>query len=287
MPFASPVPVALLMSAFALSGTVACVQIDAGESRYVDTVEKQFAVSGPPTVKLSTFDGSIEVDTWDRSDVKVTIERRAVDKSAAETMHITAVQDGDAVEVSVRRDRPQSTGGLNITIGSYSAHLKVTVPVKARIEAGTGDGRVSVRRLNGDISVRTGDGSIALTDVAGAVDVASGDGSIQIEGVLTRVNSRSGDGRVSVRAAAGTVPTGEWSISTGDGAVSLELPDGFNANLDATTGDGRVMVNVPFTSDAESDRRRSAQGRIGSGGPTLRVRSGDGVILIKQAGSQS
>lgn len=281
------IPVAVVALTCACSGGVACVQINAGETRYVDTVEKQFAVTAAPTVSLVTFDGSVEVDTWDQPEVKVVIERHAVDKAAAEKMQISATQDGNAIAVEVRRDQAQRTGGLNITIGSHTAHLKVTVPRRSTVEAKTGDGRVAVRGLDGDVTVRTGDGSIQLTGIAGAVDAASGDGSIQIEGAITRLNTRSGDGRVAVRAAAGSAPSTEWSISTGDGVVALELPDGFNANLDATTGDGRVMVNVPFTSDGETDRRRSAQGRIGAGGPTIRIRSGDGGIVIRRADDNS
>jgi hypothetical protein len=86
-----------------------------------------------------------------------------------------------------------------------------------------------------------------------------------------------------VRAAAAD-PAGEWSLSTGDGSIVLEVPEGFNADLDASTGDGRVRVHdVPFDGDDTSRRRSEARGRIGAGGPTIRMRSGDGSITVRRS----
>jgi hypothetical protein len=265
--------------------SAACVEISAGEHRYVETVEKRFEVSGTPTVRLGTFDGSVEVGTWDRPEVVVVVEKHAVDQRAADRMTVNARQDGDRIEVEVTDQR---SPGLNITVGSHSARLTVTVPARAQIEARTGDGRVLVYGVHGDLTVRTGDGSIQLEQVDGAVDATSGDGSLEIDGAIRTLRARSGDGRVRVRVAAGTAPTGAWSVTTGDGSILLELPDGFGADLDASTGDGRVSVSeLPFSGSTEGRRHRVARGRIGPGGPSLRVHSGDGSITVRRAGTTS
>jgi hypothetical protein len=261
-----------------------CVDISAGENHYVETVEKSFPVSGTPTVKLGTFDGSVAVATWDRPEVLVVVEKRAMDRATADRMVVNATQDGDRIEVDVQDERSR---GLTITFGPHSARLIVTVPARAQIEARTGDGRVLVQGVHGDLTVVTGDGSIELAQVNGAVDATSGDGSVEIDGAIRTLRARSGDGRVRVRVAAGTSPSGAWSVATGDGSVLLELPDGFGAELDASTGDGRVSVSdLPFSA-VDEDRRRVARGRIGAGGPSLRVRSGDGSITVRRAGTSS
>jgi len=90
------------------------------------------------------------------------------------------------------------------------------------------------------------------------------------------LRARSGDGRVRVQAS-GSAPTGDWSLATGDGSVLLEVPAGFGAELDARTGDGRVEVrDVDFERESGEHSRTSAKGRIGSGGPKVTIRSGDG-----------
>jgi len=282
------------MSSFSLSGAAAltlqaalglsvagCVDIAAGEAQFIDTVEKRFSVSGAPTLTVGTFDGSVEVSTWDRPEVLVTIERRAMSREDADRMLITAQQSGDDIQVQVKASHP---GGFHINFGSFNARVVVNVPTKARIEASTGDGRVSVRDVEGDLVARTGDGSIRLEHVNGAIEASSGDGSITVDGQIRQLKARSGDGRVHVHAV-GTAPTGDWSLSTGDGSVVLEVPDGFGAELDATTGDGHVDVrDVQFDRTSSGERSRSVRGRIGNGGSKITIRSGDGSIVVRRAG---
>ncbi|HUR33645.1 MAG TPA: DUF4097 family beta strand repeat-containing protein [Vicinamibacterales bacterium] len=260
-----------------------CVDISAGNAQYIDTVEKRFTVSGTPVLKVGTFDGSVEVATWDKPEVLVTIERHAASRADADRMVITATQDGDAINVDVRDEK---TSGFHFTIGPFGARVVVTVPTKATVDASTGDGRINVRDVEGDLTVRTGDGAIRLEHVNGDVNARSGDGSIEIEGAIRRLDARSGDGRVRVHASNGQAAE-EWRLATGDGSVVLEVPDGFGAELDATTGDGRVDVrDVPFRGDSD-DRHGVARGRIGNGGSRITIRSGDGSITVRRADRQA
>lgn len=277
---------AAVFSLYALLGSAVagCVDISAGNAQFIDTVEKHFSVSGAPRVKLGTFDGSVEVSTWDRPEVQITIERRAASRDEAERMIVNAEQTGDSIVVEVKEAH---SGGFHFNFGSYGASLIVNVPARATIEAATGDGRVIVRDVEGDLSARTGDGAIRLEHVNGAIDARSGDGSITIEGQIRRLNARSGDGRVRVQTS-GSSTAEEWSLATGDGSVVLEVPDGFGAELDATTGDGHVDVrDLPFERTSSDRSRTVARGRLGNGGPTIRIRSGDGSITVRRSTTES
>jgi hypothetical protein len=261
-----------------------CVDISAGNAQFIDTIEKRFAVSGTPTLKVGTFDGSVEVNTWDRPEVFVSIERHALSRDEADQMVITTDQRGDEVSVEVRENRP---GGFHLRFGSFYARVTITVPAKATVDAATGDGRVIVRDVAGNLNVRTGDGSIRLERINGSIDASTGDGSIDIDGAIQQLRARSGDGRVRVHAA-NTAATADWSLSTGDGSVTLEVPDGFGAELDATTGDGRVNVHdVAFSGEMSDHRRNVARGRIGNGGSRITIRSGDGSITVRRADGQT
>ena len=276
----------VLLPALVLSSAACSIDISAHDTRYVDTVEKQFPLNGTPQVHLDTFDGSVEVDTWDRNEVRVTIERHASDKAAAERLSIETNQDGDRVSVVVRDEA--GDGRPHVYFGSASARLIVTVPVRATMDVSTGDGRVKVRDVVGAISVKTGDGSVVLAGVNGDVSVSSGDGSLELEGIMPTLTARSGDGRVRVRTSSAAA-IGEWSVATGDGSVVVEVPEGFGAELAATTGDGRVVVHdLPFTGANDRDTRGSTSGRLGNGGGRLTIRTGDGSISVrKQSGTPS
>jgi hypothetical protein len=77
------------------------------------------------------------------------------------------------------------------------------------------------------------------------------------------------------------VPDADWNITTGDGSVTLELPEHFDAELDARTGDGRVSIDGDLSETVESSRR-SVRGRLGTGGRALRLRTGDGSIMLRR-----
>ena len=145
-------------------------------------------------------------------------------------------------------------------------------------------GSIDVERVTGRVELRSGDGSIHARDLAGDVTVQTGDGSITLDGKFAGLRARSGDGSVKIHAAPGTGASGDWEITTGDGSITLEIPEGFNGELDAHTGDGRVHVEDVTLSDVTGELRRNAvRGRLGSGGRAVRLRTGDGSITLRRS----
>jgi DUF4097 and DUF4098 domain-containing protein YvlB len=260
--------------------------------------EKRFTVSTsePVELKLRTFDGALTVRSWDKNEVFVEIERRAPDQAAAEALVVNQAQDGN--KITIEALSPAERRVVNFGNG-HSVNFTITLPRRVALEASTGDGsinvddlqgtiglnsgdgRVIVSRLDGELKVHTGDGTIRIDQAAGKVDADSGDGSIEITGRLDELAVRTGDGPVRIEAANGSVMKNDWRITTGDGRVALRLPNDFNGSIDASTGDGRVHVDgidTPRTG-GESERRRVV-GQLGSGGATLHIRSGDGSIDV-------
>ena len=84
-----------------------------------------------------------------------------------------------------------------------------------------------------------------------------------------------------------------WELTTSDGSVVVTLPGAFNAELDAETSDGSVRTNHPLVSDNDErrsgddgesrrERRRVLRSKLGDGGKTFRIRTGDGTIRIER-----
>ena len=286
----SPAVFALVL---ALAGS-GCVDIVAtGGLGYVEREEKRFSTSGRPEVELSTFDGSIEVRPWDRNEVLVVVEKHALDKDMVADIEVIAEQSGNRVTVEARLRRGRHRWGVN-----RGARLIVSMPESADLQAASGDGSINVERitgrlelrsgdgsirgrdLSGDIKAHTGDGSIHLDQIDGRLDVGTGDGSIVASGKLSALRARSGDGSVRIRAESGSAATEDWDVSTGDGSVTIDLPESFNAELDALTSDGRVSVSNRSISETSEATKRSIRARLGAGGRSVRVRSGDGSIRL-------
>jgi Toastrack DUF4097 len=286
--------VALVSAAGTLS---ACVVVDS--QAHVTREEKRFAVSGIPDLKLTTFDGAIEVHAGDAKTVIVEIEKRGPTREGVDQLRVETKQDGDRIEVEVKRPAREV---VFFGIGaSPSAKLIVTMPrqgnvtaksgdgsirideVRGRLELRTGDGSIRGRDLGGQMTLYTGDGSVTLDGASGDLDVDTGDGSVSVAGKLGAVKVHTGDGTITFRADAGTAMTGDWSMSTGDGSIALYLPSDFAAELDAHTGDGSIRNELKLAAEAEGgeSNRRTLKAKLGSGGKTLKLRTGDGSIRLK------
>lgn len=286
-------PAAAVLVSLAASGCV--VGVDSQGQILRD--EKQFEVSGVPELRLSTFDGSIEIRSWEKPGVLVEIEKRGPTREAVEALEVQATQDGNRIGLDVKQPRRETFTGFGFH-QSVNARLIVSVPSRCDVTARTGDGSIRIDGLRGRIDLRTGDGSIRASDVSGELtmntgdgainvdraegrlDLETGDGGVSVAGKLTAVKMHTGDGSIAYRAEPGSTMGDDWTISTGDGTVSLYLPSDFNAEIDAHTGDGTVSNELKLTSAGGGDRR-SVRGRLGAGGQLLRIRTGDGSIRLR------
>jgi hypothetical protein len=180
---------------------------------------------------------------------------------------------------------------INITATSGDGSIRAEA-IDGRLVLNTTDGSVTGTRIGGDIQIRSGDGSIRLDHAVGKIDLETTDGSVGLEAKPTILRVRTGDGSIRANIEADAVMADNWELATSDGSVTVTLPGQFSAELDAETSDGSVRTNHPMltddrdTRDEEGDReerrerRRVLKSRIGDGGKTFRIRTGDGTIRI-------
>ena len=274
-----------------------------------------FKVSGQPQVVLDTFDGIIELHSWDRPEVEVEIEKRAMEQSLIDEMKVESSEKNGVVRVKVTG--PSRAEFRGVTIGMHispTTRLRVAVPRNSNVEATSGDGSIRAEaiegrivlstsdgtvtgtRLGGDIQIRSGDGSIRLDNVTGKLDLETTDGTITVEARPTVLKAHTGDGSIRATIEPDTVMAENWDLSTSDGTIVLTLPGSFNADLDAETSDGVVRTSHPLLDDSNEaaprgegenreerrERRRTLRSKIGDGGKVLRIRTGDGSIRIER-----
>jgi DUF4097 and DUF4098 domain-containing protein YvlB len=267
---------------------------------------KQFKVTGVPEVDLETFDGSIEIHSWDKPEVEIEIEKRAMEQSLVDEMKVVAEQHGNKVVLKVSRPPRSENQGIQIGVHfSPTARLRVALPrqshlraksddgsitiedVSGRIVLTTADGSVRAARLAGDVTIRSGDGAIRMDAVEGKLDFETDDGSISGEAKPTALRAHTSDGSIRIEVQRESKMDSDWDIETSDGSVVLTLPSDFNGLIDAESRDGRVRANHPSIKNEQregedrDERGRSLKATLGAGGKLLRVRTGDGSIRIE------
>jgi len=284
------------------AATAAC-SIDLQGEETVAREERLFTVAGPLEVVVKTFDGAIDVRSWDRAEVLVQIERRAATPAEAKALDVRTVQE--AGRFTIEAPAVERDGGNNrVHFGSWrspSVSFVITIPRRATVQAESGDGAIAVRdvtgsvalhtadgsvrvdRVEGNLRIETGDGAVAVHDMQGGLDVSTADGAVEVTGRVDAVRIGTGDGAIRLEALQGSAMKTEWAVNTGDGPITVRLPAEFSADLDTYSGDGRITVSgVGNATSDDDDRPAQLSVRLGSGGPALRVRTGDGPITISR-----
>jgi DUF4097 and DUF4098 domain-containing protein YvlB len=260
---------------------------------HADPWDRSFQVPAHPHVHVEADDGRVEITTWDRHEVAVHVESRGW--RVGSQLQLDAQQKGSDVNISARSPH----GWVSFGISMHELRIEVSMPREADLEIRTGDGSVMVGPLTGRVDVRTSDGSILLKGVRGTmrlisadggidgenldgtIDASTQDGHIRVSGRFDALELGSGDGRVMAEAQPGSVIKDGWTLHTGDGPLSLRVPPGLKADVEAQTGDGHISFDLPveFSGEWNSSYLR---GRMNGGGPPLRLHTGDGSIRVEK-----
>ena len=170
-----------------------------------------------------------------------------------------AIANGGPIRMSA------AGGALKVPFAPSGAHVT------------TGGGNITIGPSGGEVYAQTGGGDIDIGPARGSVEAITG----------------AGDVTVDFRGA------GSVDVGAGVGRVTIKVPEDLNANLELTTaytrnfrGKTRIIsdwpLNVTETSDWDDSRgtpRRYVRVRqqVGRGGPTIRVNTTNGDIVLRKA----
>jgi DUF4097 and DUF4098 domain-containing protein YvlB len=243
---------------------------------YADEWSKTYNVTGKPNLRIETSDANIRVTTWDQN----TIEAKVITshyKIGEGGIRVEEHQTGDSVEIEVRYPHHN----FNIEWGQHKVDLIVQMPREGRVNLRTGDGKIDIAGLKGDMDLHSGDGSENLEGVDGKLHATTGDGHITANGRFDELELKTGDGHIEVRATQGSTLAAGWRLETGDGNVSLEIPPELSADVSLHTSDGHIDLDMPITTEGKI-RENEVHGKLNGGGNSLTIHTGDGSIHLRK-----
>jgi len=288
----------LLISILCLTSPVLAIQksktVDANKSKTVSANPvllltrtttrhevRRFGYGGTVTL-VGAPQGSIIVEGWSRSEVEVSadVELHAESEDDLnqlatvngfvfdeDTNHLSLLSTGTHDRIFMKRaakDFPKRLLGLPWKI-DYRLHVPAST----------------------DVEINAGRGPISLTGVEGAIQITATESETQLS--LT-------GGVVSVTIAAGNIglaiPARSWrgagaEVRLAVGNVTLELPAGFNGDIDADILRSGKIVNTYEGLEARERpglTEQKIRARAGAGGASLRLTVGDGTVYVRKAG---
>jgi DUF4097 and DUF4098 domain-containing protein YvlB len=201
--------------------------------------------------------GGIRVQSWDRSEVLVRARLQANAGSSQRAQEIAS-----EVRVETRPGSASSSGPRTVRNEGWSVSYEVFVPRRTDLRLESVNGGIRASDVNGEIHVSTTNGGIDLSGISGSVRGSSTNG-----GITVQLAGRSWNGE-------------GLDLRTTNGGVRLTIPDGFAANLEASTVNGGVTSEIPLTVQGRIGRNVNAE--INGGGPRIRLRTTNGGISIRR-----
>jgi DUF4097 and DUF4098 domain-containing protein YvlB len=244
---------------------------------HADDWSKTYTLTGHPDLRVETSDANIHVSTWDQNTIeaKITTTRYKIGEDG---IRIQEHQSGDVVEIDVHYPHH----GVTINWGnSGRVEVNIQMPREGRVDLHTGDGKIEIANFKGEMQLRSGDGSQQIDSVDGKLHATTGDGHIRANGRFDELELKTGDGRVEARATTGSALSSSWRLESGDGTVTLEVPETLAADVDLHTGDGHIDLDMPVTTEGKI-RENEVRGKLNGGGNLLVIHTGDGSIHLRK-----
>jgi DUF4097 and DUF4098 domain-containing protein YvlB len=238
---------------------------------------KTYTISGKPDLRVETSDANIRVDTWDKNTIDVHITSNRY-KFGDDGLRVIERQNGDAVELELRF--PHHV--FSVQFGSYKVEIDVHMPRQGRVNLHTSDGSIELANFKGDMDLESSDGHEQIESVDGNLRARTGDGHIRVAGRFDALDLNTGDGRIEARVLPGSTMSSSWNVHTGDGGVTVELPENFAADVDLHTNDGHINVEMPVTVEGRMGDN-NIHGKINGGGNLLTIHTGDGSIRLEKS----
>src|SRR5579863_274068 len=160
--------------------------------------------------------------------------------------------------------QPGSEGRMNVSNNDVKVEFTVHVPAGVHFVGRMVNGAVEATSLAGDVRAYTVNGKVRIS-TAGWAEAKTVNGSI---------TARMGQG--------------SWSrpleFHTVNGGIDVELPSNVNASVRASTVNGHVSTDFPLMIHGRLTGREIS-GTIGQGGPELSLKTVNGSIDLRRAGS--
>lgn len=265
--------------------------------------QRTFDVEPGVVLHLEHGDGDVVLETSDRDQIEVDVhfEYDVKDWSIGGSdreFNVDFDQRGDHIYV-----REEFTGG-GVSIGIHASIRKdytytIKVPSYASLDLEGDDGNVEIRGVAAALRLQNDDGDVRLSECDfDLADIEMEDGELELLHCGGNIEVQSEDGDIDfvdcdpaslvieaedsdVRLELTNEGEVDWDVRIDDGDLDVEFGSNLSAEIYLETDDGRLRIDIPSLEDVR-ERRDRIRGRLGDGAGTIRFRTEDGGISVRE-----
>lgn len=241
--------------------TLACREWQSGtRASHCEIKEQTLPASGGVIKVDGRQNGGVSIKGWERNEilVRARIQTNAPSKSEAEAM------------------------ASQIVINTSGANIFASGPDNRRDHSSSVSFEVFVPRRS-DVSLQSHNGGIAMSDVHGRLDFQALNGGVVLNRVGGSVHGSTTNGGLVVNLSGDRWDGEELDVKTTNGGIIMSVPANYSARLETGTVNGNLQIGFPVTVQGNITRELAVN--LGSGGPTVRVRTTNGGVRIQRSES--
>ena len=219
------------------------------------------AQSGLTLAVDASPNGGVSVTGWDKDSVAVLVRVQTQGDDSAEARDI-------ARQIRVTNDNGtlRAEGPSMRRHSGWSVSFVIMAPRRVDLSLDTQNGPLEIENVMGRIRLSAQNGPLSLQDVAGDVQARAQNGPLHVALTGTRWEGTGLD------------------AETQNGPLVLEVPEGYNAQLETGTINGPMDIGFPIMVQGRIGMggRRRITTTLGSGGTLIRAVTTNGPAVIRK-----
>ena len=237
-----------------------------GDRRWVEAFRWSDRVAPGRQVWIRNTNGEVTVEPAPGETLLVVAEK-SWRRSVPERVRVLAVPHAGGVTFcalwEARESRCEAGGEYQISgpkRNDVAVRFTVQLPRAVLVDASTVNGQVTVADASAPVVVHTVNGAIRAATSRGPINATTVNGSIEAT--------------MGALAAEGDV-----ELQTVNGSITAVLPPDVDAQLDASTVNGRIETDYPIMVTGKVDPRHLSA-TLGAGGPRLALKTVNGSVRL-------
>jgi DUF4097 and DUF4098 domain-containing protein YvlB len=227
-----------------------------------------YPLSANGKISVSNVNGSITVDVWDRSEVKLEYVKTAADREALADIVIKIDSQPDSLSVETDFNKLyrnlKTYGGQRKNYRRSDVDYHLTVPRAAVLnQIATVNGSVGVAGAVNVTKASAVNGEVRATNLSGAANLSTVNGTIEADFDRLQTGSRI-------------------SLNVVNGTINLTIPSDADATVKADTVNGKISNDFGLPVRKGEYVGSDLYGKIGSGDAQIRLNSVNGALSVKR-----
>jgi hypothetical protein len=263
-----------------------------------------------PAAEEGSFDKSVTVSGSVDLDVQTDSGGITIRQGSSGTVRVHAILKADHgwfgsgdVEARIReleQHPPVEQNGNRIRVGyasrnlldNISMRLEIETPADTKVHAHADSGGIHIDGIHGPIDCKTDSGGLDINDVSSNVRANADSGGIRVRNVKGSLFAHADSGGIDATDIDGSIDAQSDSgrlrlvqtkpapihATAASGGVIVTLAHGAGYDVSVETDSGRI--SVPEMTVNSSLSSHHVEGKIGGGGPLVKIKADSGSVTI-------